>query len=63
MAISALPSPVMSRVALEMMPGVCFEPVTMRFFQDGFSYQAQVLPPTAMMSGRWSPLTSATSTW
>ena len=39
MAISALPSPVILRVALEMIPGVCFEPVMTRFFQDGFSYQ------------------------
>jgi len=44
-------------------PGVCLGPVTTRFFHVGFSYQAQVLPPTAMMSGFLSPLTSATSTW
>src|SRR5262249_51151891 len=34
-----------------------------RFFQLGFSYQAQVPPPKATMSGLLSPLTSATSTW
>ena len=29
-----------------MMPGVCLPVVTIRFFQVGFSYQAQVLPPS-----------------
>ena len=37
--------------------------VTIRFFQVGFSYQAQCDPPRATMSGFLSPLTSATSTW
>ena len=63
MAISALPSPSRSAVALLMMPGVCFPELTIRFFQVGFSYQAQVLPPRATMSGFLSPFTSATSTW
>ncbi len=49
-------------MALVMMSGVCFGPVMIRFFHDGFSYQAQVDPPTAMMSGFLSPFTSATST-
>ena len=62
MAISALPSPSRSAVALLMMPGVCLPVVTTRFFQVGFSYQAQVDPPTATISGFLSPLTSATST-
>ena len=62
MAISARPSPSMSAVALEMIPGVSREPVTIRFVQVGFSYHAHVLPPTATMSGFRSPLTSATST-
>ena len=43
-------------------PGRLFPVLTIRFFQVGFSYQAQVSPPTAMTSGRLSPLTSATST-
>ena len=50
-------------MAVLMIPGVCFAVVTIRFFQVGFSYQAHVLPPRAMMSGFLSPLTSATSTW
>ena len=63
MAISALPSPSRSIVADELMPGGCLPVVTTRFFQLGFSYQAQVLPPSAMMSGLPSPLMSASSTW
>ena len=62
MAISALPSPSRSAVALLMMSGVCFAVEMTRFFQVGFSYQARVDPPRATMSGRLSPLTSATST-
>src|SRR3954467_13887250 len=63
MAISDLPSPSTSAVALLTMRGVWSGAVTTRFFHDGFSYQAQVPPPTATTSGRPSPSTSATSTW
>ena len=49
-------------MALLMIPGVCSGVDTTRFFHDGFSYQAQVPPPTATTSGRPSPSTSATST-
>ena len=62
MAISALPSPSRSAVALLMMSGVCFEVETTRLVQVGFSYQASVEPPSATMSGFLSPFTSATST-